>query len=73
MAQPNGNTRTKPPRLLDHVGASKIIGYSPTTLAVPGFREKHGIPHLKIGGLVRYEEEQLLAWRRTKRQHECAV
>jgi hypothetical protein len=47
------------PLLIGHVAAARLLDLSPLTIRLPEFRARHGIPFVKVGALVKYEEGAL--------------
>jgi predicted DNA-binding transcriptional regulator AlpA len=52
--------RTK--KYLDTVEAAAYLGKQPATLVVWRCTKRYPLPYLKIGGAVRYEESDLIAF-----------
>jgi hypothetical protein len=50
------------PQLLDTHQAAEFLGISPTTLTTWRATQRYDVPYIKIGGLVRYSEDDLLAF-----------
>jgi excisionase family DNA binding protein len=49
-------------KYLDTPEAAAFLGLSPGTLMVWRSTKRYEIPYYKIGGLVRYEEQDLINW-----------
>lgn len=47
------------PQLLDTDQAAEFLGVSPTTLTTWRCTQRYDLPYVKIGGLVRYREDDL--------------
>lgn len=56
------------PQLLDTHQAAEFLGISPTTLITWRSTQRYDIPYIKLGGLVRYEEADLLAFIEARKQ-----
>jgi excisionase family DNA binding protein len=50
------------PQLLDTKQAADYLGLSPTTLITWRSTQRYDLPYVKLGGIVRYDERDLLAW-----------
>ena len=50
------------PQLLDNAQAAEFLGVSPTTLTTWRCTQRYDLPYVKVGGLVRYQEADLLAF-----------
>lgn len=48
------------PQLLDNDKAAEFLGVSPTTLTTWRCTRRYALPFVKIGGLVRYDEADLV-------------
>lgn len=48
--------------LFDTEAAASYIGVMPGTLEVWRCVKRHGIPHIKVGRLVKYRQSDLDAW-----------
>jgi hypothetical protein len=57
--RPRRRTPRTVPLLIGHNAAARLLGLSPLTIRLPEFRLKHGIPFVKVGALVKYEEPAL--------------
>lgn len=56
------------PQLLDTRQAAEFLGISPTTLITWRSTQRYDLPFIKIGGLVRYAESDLLAFIESRKQ-----
>lgn len=45
--------------LLDRIAAAQYIGVKPGTLAVWKCNDRHALPYIKIGRLIRYRKSDL--------------
>jgi predicted DNA-binding transcriptional regulator AlpA len=50
------------PQLLDTNQAAEFLGLSPTTLTTWRCQQRYDLPYVKVGGHVRYDERDLLAF-----------
>jgi len=50
------------PQLLDNTQAAEFLGVSPTTLTTWRCTQRYDLPYVKIGGCVRYDEADLVAF-----------
>jgi len=50
------------PQLLDNTQAAEYLGVSPTTLTTWRSTQRYDLPFVKVGGLVRYDEADLIAF-----------
>jgi predicted DNA-binding transcriptional regulator AlpA len=53
--------------LLDNEQAAKFLNVSPTTLKTWRCRKTFEVPYFKIGGKVRYDLSDLLAWLQSRK------
>jgi excisionase family DNA binding protein len=66
-------TLVKKPKLLSNDEAAEFLGVSPGTLPIWRHHARYPLPYIKIGRLVRYSEEDLLAWMESRKVHQAAV
>lgn len=59
-------------KLLDTKQAAEYLGVTTGTLAVWRTNKTYLLPYLKVGGLIRYKQEEIDKWldRRTKNKQE---
>ncbi len=53
---------TKQPKLLNTKEAAELLGKAPNTLVIWRCTGAYGLPYVKVGGSVRYREEDLLTF-----------
>ena len=56
------------PQLLDTKQAAEFLGLSPTTLITWRSTQRYDLPFVKLGGCVRYDEADLLAFIEARKQ-----
>jgi hypothetical protein len=57
------------PQLLNNAQAADFLGVSPTTLTTWRCTRRYDLPYVKVGGLVRYQEADLLAFIESRKVH----
>ena len=50
------------PALLSREEAAAYLGVKPQTLAIWGMTQRYGLPHIKVGRLVKYRKRELDAF-----------
>lgn len=55
-----------PPKLLTCEQAAEILGLKVQTLASWRLNQRHGLPFIRVGRSIRYREQDLLDWLRTR-------
>jgi predicted DNA-binding transcriptional regulator AlpA len=60
-------------KLLDTRQAAEFLGMAPDTLTIWRCTGRVQLPYMKIGGSVRYTEEDLLAFVESRKVHPVAV
>jgi len=59
-------------KYLDTVEAAQFLGVAPQTLTVWRCTKRYNLPYVKVGGSVRYEESDLIAFMESRKVHPIA-